>query len=291
MTTTAAGTTAAQPSQPEASPTGGAEGAQSQGTSGPDLYQEVLNAIPEQLRGDVEPHLKKWSSGVNERFMEAAEFRKTWEPYQELGLTDFQPEQVSELLKFAQFAQDEERFNDWLLREAEARELLEPDELPGGGPEGEPGDAGGLTLDGIKEVFSSMLDERLGPIQERFSSMDEQERISEAGKAIDTKLSELKTQHGKGMSDEEWGAVQQRVLKLALSHVDEKTGLLSPESIDRAFADYQEIVSGAEQGLFRQKAEQPSTPERGGRPATAAEPITSFAEASKAALEMARQSP
>lgn len=271
----------AQPDQPAPSPDQGAAGVESQGASAPEgLYGEVLQAIPEHLRDAVEPHLKQWSGTVNQKFREAADYRKQWEPYEELGLTDVPPEQLQELLGLHQLAQDPDKFGEWLLKEAEARELLDPDgddEFDFGDEDGLDGPQG-FDQEGLKSMFSELLDERLKPIEERFSKSDEEERIAEANKQVDATLKELADEHGEFN--------QEAVMKLSLAHA--KEGIIGPEAIKAGFADFQSIAGTAEAGMFKQKSEQPETPERGGRPATAQQPITDFKEATKQALAQVR---
>lgn len=276
-----------QPDQPAVdahASNGNSEGAgvQGQGSNeneGHGLYDQILGVIPEALRGQVEPHLKEWDGNVTRKFQEAAEFRKQWEPYGETGLSDFTPEQVSELVQFAQLAQDPEKFGEFLLNEARARDLL-PDDAPELGDDELEDDGGELTPESIKEIFSGLLDERLSPIEKRFSGMDEEARIDEAGKEIRSTLDSLK--ESSGDFDEE------RVMRFALSY--SKDGVIGPEAIKAGHKDLQSIIADAEKGLFKQKSEQPETPEQGGKAPTGTEPITNFKEASKAALEMARHS-
>ena len=271
---------AAQPDQPAATNGNGSPGQGTSAETNP-LYEQVLSAIPEALRGQVEPHLKEWDSSVTKKFQEQAEFRKRYEPYEELGIADVEPEQLKELLTLRELAQDEDSFNEWLLSEAEARGLVDPEGDGDLGGDDELGDGfDPADPDSLKSMLGELLDERLKPIEERFSSMDEQERIQEADRVIDTTLKELAAEHGE--------FDQEKVLRLSLAHA--KDGTLGADAIKKGFADLQEIVSSAESGLFRQKEQQPATPERGGRPATATATPTSFSEASKQARELARQS-
>lgn len=283
----------AQPGQPDAA--AAAEGAQGQGaTQGEGLYNEVLNAIPEQFREQVEPHLKKWDANVTKMRQEDVEFRQGWEPLSQIeGLRDIPPDALEQLVQFHGVAQDEDAFADFLIREAEARGLIDPEDDDGEDPDGDPGDGDVPELDfsdpqtfmqslseHLQESVSGMLDERLKPLEERFSAQDEEQRVTEANNAIGEALEGLKSEHGEFN--------EERVLRLALGHA--KDGVLGPDAIKAGFDELQAIVAESEQGMFARKAEQPQTPEQGGRPASTKERPTTFKGARDAALAMARSS-
>ena len=278
---------AAQPGQPAAAAAAPATpaGAQGQGatTPGNGLYDQILNAIPEQVRGDVEPHLKEWDANVTQMRQGDVDFRNQWEPFSQIeGLSDLAPETISELVAFSQLAGDEDAFGEWLLNEAKARDLIDM------GDDGlDPAGADGLDLSdpqalvgALTESVKGILDERLGPIEGRFSKMDETERVEAANKEIDETFKALHAEHGE-FDDE-------KVMRFALSY--SKDGTIGGEAINAAFADLQGLISQSQTGMFEQKAGQPATPEQGGRPATAKAKPTNFGEAREAALELARQS-
>src|SRR4051812_42386476 len=95
----------------------GAEGADGQGQAGaPDnpngLYPD-LSGVPESVRAQVESLLKEYDGNVTRKFQEAAEYRKQWEPYGELGITDVDPTELSDLMAFREIASDPEAFKEW----------------------------------------------------------------------------------------------------------------------------------------------------------------------------------
>src|SRR5262245_33395237 len=80
-----------------------------EGTGG--LYD--LSSVPEDLRQFVEPHLKAIEGNVTKRFQDYSSKLDAWKPYDELGIQDVDPQQLSQLLAFAEIAQDEQQFADW----------------------------------------------------------------------------------------------------------------------------------------------------------------------------------
>lgn len=229
------------------------------------LYPD-LTAVPDDVREIVQPLLKQMEGNITRKFTEAAEYRKQWEPYQELGLNDVEPDDLKDLLAFREIAGDEDRFKEWVT--AVSQELgLAPGESPQGDPEG--GD--------LQQTIAQALDQRLSPIEQAFKASQDAQALAQAESMIDSKLKALKEEHGDFDDD--------AVCQLALAYEGE-------ESIDRGFADYQRLVGSVEKNFLDGKLRQPETPEQGGRPATQAKEITSFEDAkvaAKAAFQRAMQ--
>src|SRR3954451_10481410 len=94
---------APQAAQPPAEGGDGAQGAQENGSP----FAAVLEAVP-QGREAVEAALKKVEGGITQRFQEAADFRKQWEPYADLGLSEMPAAQLRETIGLGRLLSDPE---------------------------------------------------------------------------------------------------------------------------------------------------------------------------------------
>lgn len=248
------------------------------GESGGGFYQEYLqNEVPEDYREHVEPYLRSIESNANEKFREHAEYRKQYEPYDELNLSQYEPEGLANLLAFAELMEDEEKFKEWVTETGQklgiGQELNQGDEFD----DGDDGEFGELDLDTIRTAFGELLDDRLGPLEERLNSSDQERQSNEANQIIETKMEELHEQHG--------DFDEQAVYKLAFALSES-----SDDPIQAGFDEYQRIVGNIQTETVNGQVEQPAPPERGGGPAnTNQKPPTDFAEASKMAKERLAQ--
>lgn len=251
--------TATAPQEPAQAPVEGQGQPQANG-----LYPD-LSGVPDAVRDAVMPLLKEYEGNVTKKFQEAAEFRKQWEPYGELGINDVQPDELQELLAFRQIAQDPEQFREW--HQAVAEELgfnQDPGETP---ESGEPD---------FKSLIAEALDERLGPIEQAYQSQQESTALQQAETFINTKLDELAAEHGEFDRD--------AVCQLALAYDNQ------PDALERAHKDYSRLIGAAEKNLLDGKLNQPETPQQGGQPPSSVPQVKTFEQAKAAARQMVAQS-
>lgn len=256
--------------QPEA-----VDGNAGQGQESSGLYD--LSSIPEQLRPAVEPAFKQWEANVTKKFQDHAEYRKGWEPYEQLGINNVEPDQLEQLLAFNELAADPEQFDEWLYNAAQERGLLEATQAE---QPSEDDPYGGLFADeqssGLtEEKIQQMISEQLSPFQEQAQAQQEQAALQEATDLIQSELDALHKEHG-DFPDE-------IICQLAMSYD-------GPEGIKQAFEVYQGIIAQAERGVVESKLAEPSVPERGGAADTSAPQINSWEDAREAALNRLRQS-
>jgi hypothetical protein len=248
-----------------------------QGAEETSFVGEYLNSVPEDYRPHVEPYLKQIESNVNGKFSEHADYRKQWEPYGELGLTDYEPEDLQGLLQFAELMADEDAFKEWWKAAGQERGLI--DELM---PEGDDDDDDLLDdendFESLKSELAQMLDERLNPLYERELTREQEQMITQANESLDEQLAALKAKHG--------DFNEKAVLKFAYAHADED----AEGAIQKGFEDYQEMIGETEQSVVQRKSNTPGPPERGDGPAnTSASPVTSYSEAKELARERLAQ--
>ncbi len=222
--------------------------------------------VPEDYRTHVEPYLRDVEKNTNERFREHADYRKQWEPYEELGLTEYDPESLQNLIQFAQMAADEDQFKEWVSSAAREMGLIDADE--------DIDDLEDEDESDLEALLEQKLEERLKPLTERERQREEQERINAASEQIDEEINTLKEQYGE--FDE------QIVYRFALPYD-------GPDAIQQGFKDYQEWLSKTENGVLEGKDSTPPPPEGHGRADTTAKPITEFSEAKRLARERIHQ--
>jgi hypothetical protein len=231
-------------------------------------YSEYLDRLPEDIRGDVEPIFKDWDSNVTKKFQEAAEFRKQWEPFSDLGLNDVPREEVENLLALRELAaNDPEQFDAWLAETARERGLIEA-----------------IEDESLYEDESEPMDDRLSPLQSKLEQLEawkeEQEyeaRVAEATKLVEQQVVEASQKHPD---------VPQELAEQFLASFAES----DPENaVSLAFEAAEKWMAQIQQGMVQDKLAQPEAAEQGQKVDGSAERITSFAEASQAALARLKQ--
>jgi hypothetical protein len=245
---------------------------QGQGQESSGLYD--LSSIPEPLRPAVEPAFKQWEANVTKKFQEHADYRKTWQPYEQLGLSNVQPEQLQELLSFNELASDPDQFDAWLRHTAQERGLFEQQQQP----QSEDPYAGLFDEDSqnqlTPESIQQMIAEQIGPLYEQAQAQQEQDAIRSATEAIQSELDSLHEKHG-DFPDE-------IICQLAMAYD-------GPHGIGQAFQDYQNIIAQTERGVVENKLAEPSVPERGGMANTPPPEIKTWEQAREAAIARLRQ--
>lgn len=235
--------------------------AEGQGADGTDSGLYDLDSVDPEIRDQLTPHLKAIEGNVTKKFQEAAEERKQWQPYEELGLKDMNPEAVKQLLDFAQLAQNPEQFAQWWKTAGEEMDLFEKDEL-------DLEDLEDLDKEKIQELVEKQVSEKLNPIQEKIQTQ-EQERLAQKAEAeIASKLEGIR----KDNPDLPEGA-EDMIVRLAYSYADEEA-----DAVAKGFEDYQSLIGQGEKSLFEKKAQQPTPAEGPGAASTSPEKITSFSD-------------
>lgn len=254
---------------------GGGEG---EGQGGTDLGLYDLSEVPEHLRPHVEPHLKKWEGNVTQKFQEAAEFRKQFEPLAAVeGLTDVPPERIAELIEFERdyitpIAQgDHSKFEEWWRAMGEHLGFLEEEEAGGEGD-------GEETTPEVAELRGHIAE--LTQKLEQIEGRDAERETSERQRAVQAEIrSQLDALHGHEdfPTREDGSPDDDVVLRLAFAYGGE------PDAVDKAFKDYLRIAGKAQGELVKEKLDQPAAALQGGSPNTSPPEIRTFREAREAA--------
>ena len=253
---------------PEAdAPGGGGDQGAAEGASDSGLYD--LDSVDPEIREQLTPHLKAIEGNVTKKLQEAAEFRKCWEPYAELGLQDVDPAHLQQLLEFAQMAQDPEQFGSWWKTGDLGLEDLGLEGLE---------EAGGLTKDEVQELVSKAVQERLNPIESVLQEQQQAQAVEAVNQEISDALAKVEADNAALFEGdaEEKEQVQEAIIRLAYPYSEGDDGMSVEDMIAKGFEDYKSFIAKGEKGLFEQKDGQPAPPEGPGSAVATADKPTSF---------------
>lgn len=233
-----------------------------------------LDSVAPEMRDALEPHLKAIEANATKKFQEAAEYRKGWAPYEELGVKDVPPETLQGLLGFLQVANDPQQFAEWWKAAGEEQGLFEQPETD----DLELDDVDELSTDQIQEMISKAVAENINPLQERLQAQEQERQQQAANEEITQQLEKIRADN----PDLPEGA-EDAIVRLAYSYADEDAN-----PIEKGFEDYRSLIGVGEKNLFEKKAGQPKTPEGPGAPSTADEKITDFSDPRLKAMALER---
>lgn len=228
-------------------------------------YAEYLERIPEQVRADVEPVFKDWDANVTRRFQEHSEYKRSWEPFEQLGVNKLNPEDVQWGIEFRQLAENPQAVQQWYEQYAQQNGLTaeQAEELA---------EAVDPEISALKEQLASISQEVVPLLQWR----DQQEQVraqAEAKAEIDQQLADLKKQHG--------DFPVEMVEKFVANHIQS-----DPEhAIQLAYEDWTKFRAKIEKDYVQSKLDQPQAAEAGGTPATTPDPVSGLLEAGRIARE------
>lgn len=232
-----------------------------------------LSSVPEDQRQYVEPILKDIEGNVTKKLQSHAEYRKQWEPYEELKVNEIEPNLMQELVSIAGIADDEQALQEWWKGLGSERgwyqepNFEEDDDIDW---EDDDDDLTDEDLQMFKQAIDEAIDQKTAPLMERAQEQEQEILNKRANETIDAELAKLKDEHG--------DFNEKAVCRLALTYE-------GPEAIQQGFKDYQELINGAQNGVFEGAAQKPASPEGPGRNVSTPEKITSFKEAGSAARE------
>ena len=219
-----------------------------------------LSAVPEQYRSEVERIAKDIDRNVNSKLQEYADHRKQWEPFQELGLQDFDPEGVGALLQFAtRLSEGGDTAREALSNLAASLEI-DLGQAPAADA-GEPSEDTPLTRAEFEAWKQAQDEARL-----------EAQYAQEAEAGFREEYAEILKANGKPFTPEE----NQRLLDLARRFQADHD-----QPIKAAYELINSIAGGAEAALVNGQPTPPAPAEPGGRAATTVQPVDTFEEAER----------
>jgi hypothetical protein len=231
------------------------------------LHESFISSAPEHLRDAARELVPFWDPYVQRQFTDNANYRKQWQPYEEMGVNQLDPEDLQELIAFRDIVQDEDAFRQW---HQEVGDLLSPEQESEGDDE------------------QPQLPRELQQFMQDFYNTQEQQQneraFNESASQVRQELDALKPmaeQSGLEMSEQ----VEDDICTLALKYD-------TADAIQKGFQDYQRLIGLGEKGVFNNKTDPALrvAPVSGGNNNNQVEPVTTFDQANRAARERYRQS-
>lgn len=265
------------PAEQSATGTAGADEGSAAFDEGGTPFGPVLDAVPNG-REAVEAALKEIQGKVTQSFQKAADFRKQWEPFAELGVGELGVEGMQELLAFgqmlqspeaaAQLVQDKESFESWWEQIGDTLGFFEGDETPA--------DEAGAAAPEETPAWAQQLIEQNQQLTQRLDTIEGSSEAEKAQATLDAQITSMKAEHQ--LDDE----AMQHVLRLA--HPYAAAG--HEDALARGLADFRAIRGGAQGDLVDEKLGQETAPaERGGQADATPPEVKSFGDATTAARQ------
>lgn len=247
---------------------------QGDATTDSGLYD--LDSVAPELREQIVPHLKAIEGNATKKFQEAAEYRKQWQPFEEIGVNSMDPAELKQLLDFANMAKDPEQFTNWWKAAGDENGLFEKfgsqetDDL-------DDEEFEDLSEEKIRELVEKQVAEKLSPIEQSLLEKENESKEAQANEEIASVMTKIRSDHADLFEgdEKEQQKVEQRIARLAYSYSDDSS-LTAAEMIQKGFEDYLDMRGQGEKALFAQKSTQPKPPEGAGQADTSPEKIASF---------------
>lgn len=240
------------------------------GSQGNGLHESFISSAPEHLRDAARELVPYWDPYVQRQFTDHANYRKNWEPYEQLGVNDLDPGELEDLLNFREIIQDEDQFREWYNNVGELLGETQGDET-------DIGEENDYDLPPELLQAIGQMQQQLNDLSQERQMQAEQQALHQTAAEVRQELDQLKAQN----SNLEWNEeLEDTVCTLALKYD-------SPDALQRGFQDYQKLVGKAENGVFNNRTD-PSlrvAPVSGGNNNTSVEPVTTFEQAARAARE------
>jgi hypothetical protein len=258
---------------------------------GPDttggIFDSYLNAVPEEHRETVTGYLKDAEKNVNERLAEAANLKKEWEPYKEVGaLSSYSPEDLAQLLEWhQQVSASPDAYQTWLataaqeagLTPAQAEELDEAEE------------SGELTREQVQQIIAEQSTQATAPLEARLAEFEQQRGIDIESEAIRGELDRLEKDAHVELSENQRAMVIDLGMPASVNDKGEDLPVGDTSWIGVGFDRLKEVGTEYQRAFVEGKANQPaSAMTTGGVPSM--KPITSFDDAKQALRERFAQS-
>jgi len=225
-------------------------------------YSEYLNRIPEEHRGVVEPVFKEWDGNVTRRFQEHSEYRRRFEPFEQMGIDQYDPEGLEQLIEFGKLANDPVKFRTWLESAAREHGILQTETQ-------------GLDAELLDPAVQQLIEQATSPLQQQLEQMTQwrqQFESQQQQQQIQTQLNQqfdaLVQEHGE--------LPREFFESLASGFVGRH-----PNPMQRAFEEFQRVRGDIEKQVLSAKLNQPNTPNLLGSAPPPGEAPRSLEEAKK----------
>jgi hypothetical protein len=241
-----------------------------QGSQGNGLHESFISSAPEHLQDAARQLVPYWDPYVQRQFTDHADYRKNWEPYEQLGVNEIEPSELQELLDFREIIQDEDQFREWYNNVGEL--LGDPQDTQ------DTADEYGLPPELLQSIQG--MQQELAEMRQEREQQAQMQMLNQTAAEVRQELDQLKQQNP-NLSEED----EDYICTLALKYD-------TPDALQKGFQDFQKLMGRAEKGVFQNHTDPALrvAPVSGGNNNTSVEPITTFDQAARAARERMRQS-
>jgi hypothetical protein len=241
-----------------------------------------LEEVPQEYRQYIDPILSEINKNAGNKINEYSEKLSGWEPYEELGVNQLEPETVGQLMGILEMMgkaeEDPSELEGWYNELGEHFGFAEKGNAGTGEEEEEYDGSEGMSPDDLKNLIAQTVQEQITPFQQTQEQFAEKEGLEQAEGVLNTELSEVAKEFGvQELSPE----AEEAICTFALKHEGQGQG-----AVIKGAEEYKQMIEAAEGNIFDAVAAQPEVPEGPGTPNTNAEPIRTFKDA-KAAVEAA----
>lgn len=249
---------------------------QGQGAAGGDSpYGEYLNRIPEDARSEAEAAFKQWDADTTKKFQDAAEYKRSWEPFEQMGVQKRDPNEVEWAMQFVDALQNPTTIKEWYDTYAQQHGLA---------AQNDQADDQEYLDPSMQSALEKMLQSHVGPVASQLAEItqwreaqEQQAREAEAMSNLRSQLDELKSQHGADFNEP-------MVEKLLPQYIESDP----QHAVQRAWEDWQAIRNQIEQQAISGKANQPAGAVSGGTADGSPPDIRTLKDAAAAAIEQLR---
>jgi DNA-binding transcriptional MerR regulator len=267
-----------------------AEDAQPTEGQGPEVtgspYDSYLQAVPEEAKEAAEQWFRDTSKGLDAKLQEAAELRNTLGPYKDVDLSSYDPESLSQLIAWhQQVTGDQDAYKAFIEQEAREMGLTEKE-----AEEIIAAEQDGATPEAVQQLVQQIAEERLAPIEEQFTQLQQEKAVDHEVQAIDQAFAELQTEHKLELSKDQKAMILDLGMPLAYDEKGNELPMGDASWVKAGFDRWEEITTAGARTFVETKAQTPgSALTTGATPAL--KPITDWKDANDALRERLRQQP
>lgn len=230
-----------------------------------------LEEVPQEYRQYVDPILSEINKNAGNKINEYSEKLKAWEPYEELGVNQLEPETVGQLLGILEMMgkaeEDPSELRNWYDELGHHFGFnVESEEEYTGDEEEE------FTQSDLQQLIAQTVQEQMNPFIQTQENFMEKEGLEQAEAVLTEELGTVAKEFG---VDDLTPEVEEAVCTFALKHEGDGAVL-------KGAKEYKEMIDAAEGKIFDAASNQPKVPEGPGTPNTNAEPIRTFKDAKQA---------
>lgn len=223
-------------------------------------YAEYLNRIPEEYRAEVEPAFKEWDGQVTRRFQEAAEFRKQWEPFQDTGVHEMQPDEVKWALQVAEAAQN----NPAALREwLDQNHPVEAPQQDYGTTYDQYADPNAQTIQQLQQQLER-VQQQLQQGDQRWQDFELQTQHARDAAIMEAEIAAIKEAHGSELPPKVLEDFDDLMITFGGKHA--VPGADPKQVVAKTWADIQRYFNAVEANALNRKVNDPNPAEGGGMP-------------------------